>query len=684
MGIVFRESALVISPKCEETLKKGMVFNVNLAFADLMNSEGKDEKSKKYAISLAETILVQDGPVVNLTAANRRKTKNVSIYIKEASDDEDSDDNLGGMPESKSMGRGMRQTSLAMNKRDHDSSESRRKINQEKLHDQMNQEAKERILENKDGKKEEKRKKTNVSYKNSSHFPIEREVKDGKIFIDKKYETLIIPFFGMATPFHISTLKNCSSSIEGDYTYLRLNFFVPGSAISVTKSNTDGPYPDSAIEGSFMKEVTFRAPGQTGAATNLNNAFRGLKELQKKFRAREAEAKERAGIVTQDRLVLNQNRGAPKLKDLYMRPSISQKRMQGFLEAHTNGFRYTAQRGDKVDILYMNIKHSIFQPCDKEMIMVLHFHLKNGIMIGKKRHVDVQFYIEVGEITTDINRTSNLRDRDDLYAEQQEREQRHRLKTAFKNFMEKVTHLTRDMDFDVPFRDLGFSGVPHRSTCLLQPTSSALVNVTEWPAFIVSLDDVDFVHFERVSFSLKNFDMVVIYKDYARKVSSITSIPMTSLDAIKEWLNSSDIRYTEGVQSLNWGKVLKTVLDDPEGFFNQGGWDFLKADDSGSESESDNEDENFTAETQTGSGDDDDDDDDSDSDSYDSETESDSGSDDQSLGSSEEEGMDWDELEKEAEREDRGKSHYDDEDRGGNKKRKGDSYGNSSKKQRRR
>ena len=89
------------------------------------------------------------------------------------------------------------------------------------------------------------------------------------------------------------------------------------------------------------------------------------------------------------------------------------------------------------------------------------------------------------------------------------------------------------MDFDVPFRDLGFSGVPHRSTCLLQPTSSALVNVTEWPAFIVSLDDVDFVHFERVSFSLKNFDMVVIYKDYARKVSSITSIPMTSLDAIK-------------------------------------------------------------------------------------------------------------------------------------------------------
>ena len=40
------------------------------------------------------------------------------------------------------------------------------------------------------------------------------------------------------------------------------------------------------------------------------------------------------------------------------------------------GFRYTSVRGDKVDILYNNIRHAIFQPCDHEMIIVLHFHLK--------------------------------------------------------------------------------------------------------------------------------------------------------------------------------------------------------------------------------------------------------------------------------------------------------------------
>jgi len=48
----------------------------------------------------------------------------------------------------------------------------------------------------------------------------------------------------------------------------------------------------------------------------------------------------------------------------------------GSLEAHTNGFRYTSVRGDKVDILYNNIKHAFFQPCDGEMIILLHFHLK--------------------------------------------------------------------------------------------------------------------------------------------------------------------------------------------------------------------------------------------------------------------------------------------------------------------
>ena len=69
-------------------------------------------------------------------------------------------------------------------------------------------------------------------------------------------------------------------------------------------------------------------------SSNLNTAFRLIKEVQKKFKTREAEEREREDLVRQDTLVISSNKGNPKLKDLYMRPTIVNKRMTGeiFLE----------------------------------------------------------------------------------------------------------------------------------------------------------------------------------------------------------------------------------------------------------------------------------------------------------------------------------------------------------------
>lgn len=89
---------------------------------------------------------------------------------------------------------------------------------------------------------------------------------------------------------------------------------------------------------STYRASNLKAPGDTSVpSTNLQNAFRIIKEVQKRYKTREAEEKEKEGIVKQDSLVINLNRSNPKLKDLYIRPNIAQKRMQGSLEAHTNG-----------------------------------------------------------------------------------------------------------------------------------------------------------------------------------------------------------------------------------------------------------------------------------------------------------------------------------------------------------
>ncbi len=34
-----------------------------------------------------------------------------------------------------------------------------------------------------------------------------------------------------------------------------------------------------------------------------------------------------------------------------MRPGLANTKINGILDAHTNGFRYTSVRGDKIDIL---------------------------------------------------------------------------------------------------------------------------------------------------------------------------------------------------------------------------------------------------------------------------------------------------------------------------------------------
>jgi len=272
-----------------------------------------------------------------------------------------------------------------------------------------------------------------------------------------------------------------------------------------------------------------------------------------------------------------------------------------------------------------------------------------------------------------------MHDRDDLAAEQAERELRQKLKAAFKGFIDKIEGLTHgQVEFDIPYRELGFMGAPHRSTVLLQPTTHCVVNLTEQPNFVITLDDIELVHFERVQFNMKNFDMVFIFKDYSRKPIMVSAVPMASLDSVKEWLNSCNIKYTEGIQSLNWTKIMKTINENPEDFFENGGWSFLEPDSSDEEGDDEEEEESDyqpsdASAVDEGSGDYDSDED------YTSEDENEESDYEEELGSDEESGKSWSELEEEASKADRERENDDHASTDKSSKRKRSSMEESSK-----
>uniref|UniRef100_A0A914LQU9 FACT complex subunit n=1 Tax=Meloidogyne incognita TaxID=6306 RepID=A0A914LQU9_MELIC len=651
-GIEFRESGLLINERCNHLVEKNMTFIVAVGLQNFPNKEAKDDDKKTCSIFISDTILVcEDGPndILTIAAKNRLRSNSIRFREETAKSSKEVEETLST--------RTKRSVVLQDQTRHKQTNEEKRKERQKELAEQMNKEAKERLLSNKSGTAEAKKaKKSNTSYKSEEKFPDEHEVEKLMIYVDKKHDTIIVPIFGIPVPFHISMVKNASLANEGDFSYLRINFTHPGSQIG--KEN-----PHFAL-AKYLKELSFkssnvREPGEVNAPSlNLQNAARMIKELQKRFRTLEAEEREKEGAVKQDKLIISQNgKGNPKLKDLYVRPNIIAKRISGSLEAHVNGFRYTSLRGDKIDVLYNNIKHAFFQPCDNEMIILLHFHLKNPVLWGKKKYLDVQFYTEVGEITTDLGKYHHMQDRDDMQSEQMEREMRKKLNLAFQSFCDKVFRMTNEhVDFDTPFSELAFIGAPHRSSVKLQPTSSCLVHLTEWPPFVVTLDEVELVHFERVTGNTSTFDAVIVFKDYSRKPHSIGQIPSSSLDGIKDWLNSCDIRYSEGPMSLNWANIMRTVNDDPEAFFEDGGWNFLSAEsDEGEENDVESDESSFHAsEDETSASSDEDEEEEEGVSEEESESEA-------SLDSEEEEGKDWSDLEEEAAKADRVKAREEDE-----------------------
>jgi len=126
--------------------------------------------------------------------------------------------------------------------------------------------------------------------------------------------------------------------------------------------------------------------------------------MKKEVTKREQQKKEMAGVVDQDSLIELKGRRPIRLPEVFVRPALDGKRLPGEVEIHQNGLRYQSPMGSQkigapfvrlssllypnrgiLDILFSNIKHLFFQPCDHELLVIVHIHLKSPMMIGKRK-----------------------------------------------------------------------------------------------------------------------------------------------------------------------------------------------------------------------------------------------------------------------------------------------------------
>ena len=130
------------------------------------------------------------------------------------------------------------------------------------------------------------------SYKRDDMLP--KEIRGNKILVDRRNNSIILPVFGYAVPFHITTLKNISKNEEGEFTYLRFNFNTPGQTV---KKNEPLPFDDASAN--FVRSLIFRSTD----TWRYNQLFKDISDLKKEAQKKESQRKEMADLVEQDKLV---------------------------------------------------------------------------------------------------------------------------------------------------------------------------------------------------------------------------------------------------------------------------------------------------------------------------------------------------------------------------------------------
>lgn len=670
-GIEFRDKFMVIGKRNQTVAKLGMVFCVHIGFKDLIDEEKKNKgmtKACKYSISLADTVQIMEGEPQYMTHFPR---KIVDYQIAESEDEEGEEEGAVAKPDASLMASkpGSRVTRSRNQKRAAELEEERKRrmkrgTNQQRLRKKLKAHMQGLLQKWGSVVPDDNDEKEWIDPESYPTLHQIRQFRHGWLSCDMAAETLLCPIYNQAVPFHISTIKAFRVSLVGDRHCFRVTFNCPLSGMNRGRNQPDVYFAHP--EASFIKELSYYSANPQYFASVKNQ----LHELQKEQRQRLKDGKLKP-LVKQPNIIRHSGNQVCRLKDLQMKPQAGRSRGSGYLEAHKNGFIYirnTKNKGpERHFIIYSNIRYAFYQPANKTPAVLLHFHLHNEIQIGKKRTKDIQVWHDVIDRVDETSRHGNW---DGARAEAAERKRRLQWNKAFKMFVQKVESLDGfNVSFEIPEMELFFQGVPDKGTVKIYPTKNCLIALDDMPnPFICPISDMQLCHFERVAFSLRNFDCAFVPKDIRKDPVRISTIPRNFLDTVQEFLNLQNVPYTSGTHNLDWKKIMPKIRSDLETFVDNGGWSFLQDDDMVAADEPEEDDDDAAGEDfkpgkddyvpdedeweEEEAGDDDNYGDDDDEDDFEEEEEDDMFEEEEEA---EEEGLEWDELEKRATESDRRK-----------------------------
>lgn len=93
---------------------------------------------------------------------------------------------------------------------------------------------------------------------------------------------------------------------------------------------------------------------------------------------------------------------------------------------------------------------------------------------------------------------------------------------------------------------------------------------------MLDINDIEVVHFERMFYGMKNFDLAIIFKDFHTH-TRIDSVPTEYTEQLKTYFNEIGLIYFESQQPFKWDAILSHIREDFEAWVDNGPWrDFLE------------------------------------------------------------------------------------------------------------